>query len=80
MTKGIYITTSKFQRGAFNSISNFERKGIRIELMDSKKLYDALQLERMTKEKYIELLQYLNELNLELIYSDDEFGKYIKDY
>lgn len=80
MTNGIFVTTSNFQKGAYNSISNFAEKGIRIKLIDSKKLYDALQIEQMNKEKYIELIEYINNIELELIYSDDEFGKYIKDY
>lgn len=80
MTNGIFVTTSSFQRGVYNSVSNFAEKGIGIKLIDSKKLYDALQIEQMDKEKYIKLVENLREINLELIYSDDESGKYIKDY
>ena len=55
MTKGIFVTTSKFQSGAYKSVSNFAERGIGIELLDSERFYDALKIKHINKNKYNKL-------------------------
>jgi len=69
MTKGIFVTTSKFQSGAYKSASNYLERGIGIELMDSERLYDALQIKRVTKKLCDEIIEEIFDTNLELIYT-----------
>lgn len=44
LTKGIFVTTSSFQRGVPETVRILERKGYKIELVDAQKLFDALSL------------------------------------
>ncbi|MCI9517195.1 MAG: restriction endonuclease [Lachnospiraceae bacterium] len=69
MTKGIFVTTSKFQSGAHKSIYNFEKRGIGVKLMDSDRFYDALQIKRETENLQDEIIEYISNAELKLIYS-----------
>lgn len=44
ITRGIYITTSSFRRGARQTANVFQQKGIYIELLDGKEFYNRLKL------------------------------------
>jgi restriction system protein len=44
MTKGIFVTTSSFQSGAYSMSRRLKAKGYAIELMDAERFYDALKL------------------------------------
>lgn len=68
MTKGIFVTTSKFQGGAYQSISNFKERGIGIELMDSDRFYDALQIKRGTDKLRDEIIEDVSKIKLKLIH------------
>jgi len=71
MTTGIFVTTSKFQTGVFNSVGNFAMEGLRIELLDSKRLYDALKLSLRNRYKdYQELVEIIGEIELPTIYEN----------
>lgn len=65
MTKGIFVTTSKFQSGAFKSATKFEKRGIGIELIDSNRFYDALQIKKIDKGGDDELISVLSKIKLE---------------
>ncbi len=67
MTKGIFVTTSKFQGGAYQSISNFKERGIGIELMDSDRFYDALQIMRGTDKLRDEIIEDVSKIKLKLL-------------
>lgn len=68
MTKGIFVTTSKFQSGAYKSVSNFGDRGIGIELMDSERFYDALQIKRGTEKLCDEIIKEVSNIKTYLIY------------
>ena len=44
MTRGIFITTSSFQSGAYSTADRFRLIGMPIELVDAQGFYDALGL------------------------------------
>lgn len=69
MTKGIFVTTSKFQSGVYKSASNFWERGIGIELIDGERFYDALQINRGTEELCDKIIEEVFDANLDLIYS-----------
>lgn len=69
MTKGIFVTTSKFQSGAYKSVSNFGDRGIGIELIDSERFYDALQIKRGTNNLRDEIIEEVSNIKLKLIYT-----------
>jgi restriction system protein len=50
-TRGIFVTTSSYRKGAENSAQAFSRKGVPIELWDSEVFYDRLRL--TTRSLYI---------------------------
>jgi len=43
-TKGIYVTTSGYQRGAGSTTARFAKRGLAIELLDAPRFYQALQI------------------------------------
>lgn len=79
MTEGIFVTTSRFQSGAFKSATNFEKRGIGIELIDSNKFYDALQIKKIDQRGYDELIDVLSKVKLEETYRSDGFGRFVKE-
>lgn len=60
-TKGIYVTTSRFESGANKLASLAMLKGIQVELVDAPKFYDALKIAQRNvyrcKEEIIEKLE-----------------------
>lgn len=50
LTKGIFVTTSSFQRGAAATAERLATNGYAIELIDSHKLFDALKIAQ--RERY----------------------------
>jgi len=44
MTAGMYVTTSRFRRGAAATVNDFATRGYRIELIDATRFYAALKL------------------------------------
>lgn len=76
MTKGIFVTTSNFQKGAYKSAGNFKDRGIGIELMDSNRFYDALQIKRRTENFYDEIIEEISDIKLKLIYKTDSEAIY----
>lgn len=79
MTKGIFVTTSRFQSGAFKSATNFEKRGIGIELIDSNRFYDALQIKKIDQKDYDELIGVLSKVQLEETYRSDGFTLFEKE-
>jgi len=72
MTRGIFVTTSKFQRGAYKSAEKFVGQKYKIELMDSDKFYDALKLSRRNKyQNYEEFEAVYGNIDLLTIYEDE---------
>lgn len=72
MTSGIFVTTSRFQKGVCESVANFNARGIAIELFDSNKFYDALQINQIRRKiQYEELVDTILQLKLELVYKDE---------
>ena len=44
-TKGIFVTTSDYQSGAYSTVDRYEKlRGIRIELLDARRFFDQLKL------------------------------------
>lgn len=68
MTNGIFVTTSNFQSGAYKSVENFAEKGIGIELYNSDRFYDALQIKRINNGSYNEIIDTVLNTKLKLIY------------
>jgi restriction system protein len=48
ITRGIFVTTSTFQRGAAPTTQQFRCRGYKIELMDATRFYDTLKLAQRT--------------------------------
>lgn len=44
LTRGIFLTTSSFQRGATHTTAKFKSRGYAIELLDAQRFYDALKI------------------------------------
>jgi restriction system protein len=44
LTSGIFVTTSRFQSGAEPTAKKYAARGYKIELMDAKRVYDALSI------------------------------------
>lgn len=49
LTRGIFVTTSSFQRGVESAVRRYKSKGYKIELMDAQGLLDALQVAQRNK-------------------------------
>ena len=45
-TKGVFVTTSRFQKGAYEVVGAMEKKGVLIRLMDNGRFFDALGMTR----------------------------------
>ena len=43
-TKGIYVTTSRYQAGVLKTVERFKGRGLLMQLIDSKSFYDALKI------------------------------------
>jgi len=48
MTRGIFVTTSRFQSGADSTAERYLKSGYRVELYDAQRFYDALQIAQRT--------------------------------
>jgi restriction system protein len=44
LTRGIFVTTSRFQSGAHSTVERFAARSIRIELFDAQRFYEALRI------------------------------------
>ena len=65
MTKGIFVTTSEFQCGAYKSASNYSEKGIGIKLINSDMFYDALQIKKEADDSlYEEIIKEISGIKL----------------
>lgn len=72
MTHGIFVTTSKFQKGAYNSIEKFSEQKYKIELMDSDRFYDALKLSgRNLYKNYEDFKDTYGDIELSTVYEDE---------
>jgi Restriction endonuclease len=54
ITKGVFVTTSRFSSGATRASEILTQKGLPIELVDAEKFYDALRIARRPMYKSIE--------------------------
>jgi restriction system protein len=52
LTKGIFVTTSRFQAGAVGTVDRLSRRGYRIELMDADRFYDALKIAQRARYEF----------------------------
>ena len=48
ITKGIFVTTSRFQSGAYDILSAANNRGIQLNLVDAEKLYDLLRISQIS--------------------------------
>lgn len=46
MTKGIFVTTSIFQKGAYKTVDKYSQQNYKIELVDCDKFYDLLKISK----------------------------------
>ena len=53
LTKGVFITTSEFTKGAINTARKSTLKGIEIELMDADSLFSSLDIANRDKYNYM---------------------------
>jgi restriction system protein len=53
-TRGIFVTTSSFQRGAESSVKRFAQRGYAIELYDATKFLSALKVSQRNMYRSIE--------------------------
>jgi len=47
LDEGVFVTTSSFTGPAMNAVKSLAQKDVRIELLDSRRLYDCLGLKRI---------------------------------
>lgn len=72
MTNGIFVTTSRFQKGVFKTADNFLNKGLKIELIDAHRLYDALKLSMINRFKnYEDFIEIIGDVELSTIYENE---------
>lgn len=62
ITKGIFVTTSNFQRGTHDAIKKFEKHGYKIELMNAEYFYSALKIAQ--RQIYSSKKEFLEEHDL----------------
>lgn len=68
MSQGLFVTTSKFQKGAYKSIEKFSEKNYKIDLIDSEKFYEALKISRIKQcQNYEEFKEIYRDIKLEMI-------------
>jgi restriction system protein len=48
-TRGVFVTTSRFRKGAVDVADRSSRRGLPIDLVDARKFYDILQIAQATK-------------------------------
>lgn len=60
LLKGIFVTTSRYQSGAYKLIEDDLGIGLKIELMDAPRLYDALKLRKT--EGYDSQTEFLSDV------------------
>lgn len=51
-TKGVYVTTSRFQSGTRTTTERFKDRGIGIELLDAEQFYQALRISQRSAYQY----------------------------
>lgn len=77
-TKGIFVTTSRFQSGASKTANLAMVRGIPIELIDANRLYDALRLSQRevysSPEDFIQYLGKKKYLNRKFLVSLGDFS------
>ena len=67
MTEGIFVTTSRFQSGAEDTVSRYHERGFAIQLWDASRFYEALQIaETAVDRSYERLAQLLRVVELRL--------------
>lgn len=58
MTKGVFVTTSRFRSGAVRASAELATKGYSVELLDAQKFYDALKVTQRpvyrSKQEFLE--------------------------
>ena len=52
MTKGMFITTSKFQSGCSKTVEKYQQRGYTIELYDAARFYEALRIAQTTLDRW----------------------------
>jgi restriction system protein len=65
VTKGIFVTTSKFRKGSHTLSNLATQKGVAVELMDATKFFDALKIAQLKSQEVLQFA-YLK-ANLELV-------------
>ncbi len=63
LTKGIFVTTSDFQSGAYGTVSRLASKGYAIELCNSAEFYSALKLAQRSVESVVAALDRVRIMN-----------------
>jgi len=53
-TKGIFVTTSRFQKGATATTKRLDSRGYQIELIDAARFYNILKLAQMSAQEELE--------------------------
>lgn len=72
MTKGIFVTTSKFQKGSYKAVDKFSNQNYKIELVDCDKFYDLLKMSKTKQcETYEEFIDIYGNIELEMLYADE---------
>jgi restriction system protein len=79
LTRGIFVTTSTFQKGAEDTAERVATRGYQIELMNADRFYDALKIAQRSRyqEKNDPAAPYTHAKLIE-IYSDDSGRAYAK--
>ena len=49
--QGVFVTTSKFQKGCASAVRGYSHRGIEIELVDGQRLFEALGIRRRPQYK-----------------------------
>lgn len=72
MTKGIFVTTSKFQKGASKAVDKFSEQNYKIKLIDCDKFFDLLQISHTKQcETYEEFIGIYGDIKLEMICANE---------
>jgi restriction system protein len=71
-TQGVFVTTSRFRRGAAVAALAFESKGIPIQLIDASGFLEALRITQVSAyTSYEDWENEVGDIELETVYQDE---------
>lgn len=78
MTRGIFVTTSRFQKGVSKSVEKFSKQKYKIELIDGDKFLDLLKISHIEQcETYEEFIDIYGDIKSKMLYANETEPSFI---